>query len=482
MGKFDIGSFAASLSDAVSRMDDSSEVRIQYIDIGRLDAHEENFYKLSALEQLVDSIAMDGLQQPIVVVPGEDNRYTVISGHRRRAAIGQLVDEGRDDLRQVPCLVKNYQSKALAELQLIMANSTARILTSAEVMRQAQRTEELLHALKEEGYVFPGRMRDQVAKACAVSASKLARLKVIRDKLIEPWMEEFEAGRIAEDVAYTIARQSQDCQWDLSIFYICTFWSVTATVIEGWLRRIEEISSIQCADGAACTNRERMLEATARISPQLGLCRKCCRLCAHRATCKYLCPIAKEQETRGPQETQQLPAEPQPKPETQADQRAAKAERDRQRWKRLGQEFKRTGVSRSDAAVIFRCAPDEVETLNQLLYGEPPKQSPDMWPDIEDELWYAMTTLTDAGVSLDYVLTGARGLAEKASQWQRGRPTKNGYYWVIHVGTVSGGKLYWWQDDHWELAYAMMEVGVKPEAWMPCPELPDWASWERVEP
>ena len=35
----------------------------------------------------------------------------------------------------------------------------------------------------QEGQEFPGRMRDQVAKACKVSAPKLARLKVIREKL-----------------------------------------------------------------------------------------------------------------------------------------------------------------------------------------------------------------------------------------------------------------------------------------------------------
>ena len=39
----------------------------------------------------------------------------------------------------------------------------------------------LLYQLREEGYEFPGRMRDQVAAACKVSAPKLARLKVIRE-------------------------------------------------------------------------------------------------------------------------------------------------------------------------------------------------------------------------------------------------------------------------------------------------------------
>ena len=212
MARFDIGSFAASLNETVSKLDTPAP-QLQYIDLDLLDAHNANFYNVSNLDTLADSIAMDGLQQPLVVTPGQDGRYTVISGHRRRAAICKLVEEdSREDLRRVPCLVRVYQTKALAELQLIMANSTARVLSSAEVMHQAKRMEDLLYQLKEEGYSFPGRMRAQVAEACQVSESKLARLKVIRDKLIGPWMEKFEAGEISEDVAYTIAKQRGDYQ------------------------------------------------------------------------------------------------------------------------------------------------------------------------------------------------------------------------------------------------------------------------------
>ena len=54
----------------------------------------------------------------------------------------------------------------MAELQLILANSTARVLSNAEISKQAERMEVLLYQLKEEGYEFPGRMRDQVAAAC----------------------------------------------------------------------------------------------------------------------------------------------------------------------------------------------------------------------------------------------------------------------------------------------------------------------------
>lgn len=213
MSKFQIGDFAKSVGAAVSKLDTSEQ--LQYLDIDLLDANEANFYELSNLQPLADSIAMDGLQQPLVVTPEENGRYKVLSGHRRRAAIRLLLEESEDPLpklRSVPCLVRRYKSQHLAELQLILANSTARELTSAEKMRQAERIEMLLYQLKEEGYQFPGRMRDQVAAACNVSAPKLARLKVIREHLIPEYMVAFEANRLPEQTAYALARMQDDFQ------------------------------------------------------------------------------------------------------------------------------------------------------------------------------------------------------------------------------------------------------------------------------
>lgn len=64
--------------------------------------------------------------------------------------------------------------------RLIYANSNTRTMTSQEYSRQAEKVRELLCRLQEEGYDFPGRMRDHVAEACQISKSKLARLDAIQ--------------------------------------------------------------------------------------------------------------------------------------------------------------------------------------------------------------------------------------------------------------------------------------------------------------
>ena len=431
MGKFNIGSFAASLNETVSKLDTNTEPQLQYIDIDQLDANEANFYAVdvSKLDTLADSIAMGGLQQPLVVTPGQDGRYTVISGHRRRAAIRKLVEEdSREDLRRVPCLVRVYQTKALAELQLIMANSTARVLTSAEVMHQAKRMEDLLYQLKEEGYSFPGRMRAQVAEACQVSESKLARLKVIRDKLIDPWMDKFEAGEISEDVAYTIAKQREDYQEGLDTIFAHSKYSPSKESVNARLNQLEKISSIECAGGAACTNRERMIERTAKSSSAYwATCEGCCASCVNRSTCEHVCPMVEEQVAQEAEARQLELEEAKAKREEQAAVLAAKeteeAEANRKKWERLGQELDRLGITYAEAIKMWVKYPDEdqLEAFSALLNGELPEDEDYFDLDLVFEVCdsYVVSDLVDVGVSLDYVLTGKRSeaSAHPAPEW-----------------------------------------------------------------
>lgn len=148
------------------------------------------------------------MQQPILVRPIDGGRYMVVSGHRRRAAIELLAEDEPEKWEEISCLVERDEaSPELQQLRLIYANANTRTMTGAELAEQAAHVEKLLYQLKEQGYEFPGRMRDHVAQAISVSKSKLARLNVIRSKLIPQFMRLWEAGSLRESVAYTLAGQ-----------------------------------------------------------------------------------------------------------------------------------------------------------------------------------------------------------------------------------------------------------------------------------
>lgn len=198
-----------NLADFVQpqRVSDPDTVAVTMIPWDRIRSNLDNFYAVDDVEELRNSIQMHGLLDPIVVAPEEDaGWYLLISGHRRHKAWGQLREEDPEKYAEIPAIVRTFESKAMAELALIMANSSARVLSPAEVGRQAERVERLFYELKEEGYEFPGRMRDQVARACQVSASKLARLKVIRDRLAHCWQTRWTENKLPEDTAYRLAQ------------------------------------------------------------------------------------------------------------------------------------------------------------------------------------------------------------------------------------------------------------------------------------
>lgn len=485
MGKFNIGSFAASLNETVSKLDTNTEPQLQYIDIDQLDAHNANFYDVSNLDTLADSIAMDGLQQPLVVTPGQDGRYTVISGHRRRAAIRKLVEEdSREDLRRVPCLVRVYQSQALAELQLIMANSTARVLTSAEVMHQAQRTEDLLYQLKEEGYSFPGRMRDQVAEACQVSASKLARLKVINARLCSEYMELFNQNKMSEQVAYALAKLPQDFQRRI---FKATKEPPVARVVDALTEEYKKGARwepcLTCPDGKACTRGDAFLRHDCENEYNMCKGEKCCLECYGAKTdcypCGRMCSKAQavRKEKRNDAKAQALSLEEKVQAERRRDAQGIAS--------RLVKAADLVGAAGNSRVQLGRYGSSwSVKDLRRFAAGDFGDTHLNGWEFGQDDVKRFAKAAETLGCSVDYIMgltdEVQPGQSHKDSQWQQGTPTENGYYFCIKRGS-NVTWLYWWQDDHWEMAEAVFPVQISVDLWTPAPIIPGWRAWEREE-
>ena len=196
--KFDLGELTRALAGDVPDPGTEGRDQIEYIDIGLIDSDPGNFYDLRDIPDLAGDIETVGLQQPLLVRPGEDGHVVLISGHRRRAALQLLVDEGKEQFRQVPCIRKTGGNALVYEMQLIFANAHTRVLTNAEIGKQAARLEEIFYQLKEQGYEFPGRMIDHVAEACNIKRAKLGRLKKIEAHLAPCYKPLWDAGDLPE--------------------------------------------------------------------------------------------------------------------------------------------------------------------------------------------------------------------------------------------------------------------------------------------
>lgn len=302
--KFDLGELTRALAGDVPESGTEGRDQIEYIDIGLIDSDPSNFYELRDIPDLAGDIETVGLQQPLLVRPGEDGHVVLISGHRRRAALQLLVDESKEQFRQVPCIRKTGGNALVYEMQLIFANAHTRVLTNAEIGKQAARLEEIFYQLKEQGYEFPGRMIDHVAEACNIKRAKLGRLKKIEAHLAPCYKPLWDAGDLPEDTADALAGLPQDVQERIK--RVCPKKTPTANAIRGMGERLKGCFTpdFHCPDGGTCTHQDKFLRHDLTCN-SWETCNgvKCCAECgrggAHRpgsygAVCLEMCAKARE--------------------------------------------------------------------------------------------------------------------------------------------------------------------------------------------
>lgn len=290
---FDLGAMLKDVSNL-----DTSHKQIEYIQLDQIDSDPNNFYSLDGLDALADNIATVGLQQPILVRKQDNGRYMIVSGHRRRAAVEILAKNDPEHWTEIQCIVEqDAVSPALQQLRLIYANANTRSMTSAELGEQAAQVEKLLYQLKNEGYDFPGRMRDHVAEAVNASKTKLARLKVIRENLADGWMPAYKNNIIVESTAYELAHMPKEWQkliLDEKINANVSLRSVYADDVKKIMERFQQIEKIKCkkSGNVSCHNKDKMRRKAVCIQRYFDCpCTNCCDSCDKLASCKNACPL-----------------------------------------------------------------------------------------------------------------------------------------------------------------------------------------------
>lgn len=350
MGKaFNLADFMPGTD--VSKLDTPTR-EIRMIPTRSIFPNDKNFYDTSNVSDLIDSILLHGLLDPLTVRPaGDGEGYIIISGHRRHKAMMTILDDAlAEDLtpfETVPCFISEPRDELMEELMLIQANSATRVLTSAELAKQAEKIEELLYRLKEQGYEFPGRMRDHVAKACNVAASRLGRLKVIREKLIPELYERFEGGLIPENAAYDAARMPERDQQILAQRHKkqITTWEVGN--VKSWLEHINALAECNYSDGAC-----DQYEVRSRMYLERGYITcagKCCMDCYSLVTCDKACAKCEERRKELIDEREQREEKERAEREArnaEAKARADAREREASRlWQRLGEARKAAHIA-----------------------------------------------------------------------------------------------------------------------------------------
>lgn len=198
-GKLDL------VSNFTQNVSSINTLEVLQINCSDIQVNAENFFEVSGIEELADSIDLIGLQQPLVVTKS-NNGYLLIAGHRRFEAVKSL---GWDT---VPCIVSKPIHSELEMLALIQTNTQTRDLSYVERMEAAKRTEEILLSLKQKGYKFSGRFRDKIAEVVNESSAAIARMQVIDKNLSDEGKEMLKSGELSPDAAYELQKLSPEKQ------------------------------------------------------------------------------------------------------------------------------------------------------------------------------------------------------------------------------------------------------------------------------
>mgnify|MGYP003290388491 CR=1 FL=1 len=203
--------------DIKSAVADSFKDSIRMIEVSKIKASIENFYTIDDIETLADDIERQGLKHNLVVTEDINNpgTYFIKSGHRRFAAVNQLISENRYKSKFIPCLVDGKKSKNETMLDLIMLNATTRVMSDSELYKQYEFLKNTLDAMKEEGIKVKGRLREKISVMLNISTGQVSKIENIKHNAVGEVQEAVENGEMTITTADTIAQLPEEEQRDL---------------------------------------------------------------------------------------------------------------------------------------------------------------------------------------------------------------------------------------------------------------------------
>lgn len=295
---FDISKFAATLKP-VSESDTMREIPVDNIR-----DNPRNFYPQpdpAALNALADSIRANGLLEPPTVVPsGDGQTYRLISGHSRMAAIKALREtETPEQWATVLCRVLPDMTEEQEQAAVIEANRQ-RVKSPALLADEAERLTKAYIKRREAGEDLPGRIRDRVAEALQVNATKVANVTAIKNGLKVPGIiERWKRDEIPEAAALMISRMNLDEQYRLLDWMIDKNRPYSINEV----RKFSTCYTIACRScehtGRMCENAERMYDHDYRYGAWLGS--NCCLNCLDRDTCPAACQYVEKKPVEQPE-------------------------------------------------------------------------------------------------------------------------------------------------------------------------------------
>ncbi len=206
MAKFDLKGI---LSQESRKEMEIPEQKVVYRNPEDLIPSNENFYDTEKIAKLKESIKLLGLLQPLLI-ENRDGKDYIIAGHSRRKCCLELIEQGEERFRKVPCVYRpktdldtGNQDEIIRKIMIIQSN-TYREKTDWEKMTEALQMEELVKELRK-NVELEGKTRDITAHLIGASSSQIGRYRSIDTNLSDDLMTEFKKNHINLSTAAELA-------------------------------------------------------------------------------------------------------------------------------------------------------------------------------------------------------------------------------------------------------------------------------------
>lgn len=212
MAKFDL---KGMLSERSTKELDLPEQKTVYRNPEDLIPSEDNFYSTEDTEKLKQSIKCLGILQPLLI-ENRDGKDYIIAGHRRRKCCLELIEEGKERFRKVPCVYKpkielpGEEDEIIRKILIIQSN-TYREKSDWEKMMESLKMESLVKELREKTEL-EGKTREIVSDLIGVSSTQIGRYHSISSNLSERLMEAFRQNKLNISTAAELAGLNEKYQ------------------------------------------------------------------------------------------------------------------------------------------------------------------------------------------------------------------------------------------------------------------------------
>lgn len=214
MAKFDL---KGMLSERSTQEMDLPEQKTVYRNPEDLIPSKDNFYSTEDTEKLKQSIKVLGILQPLLIEERNGKDY-ILAGHSRRKCCLELIEEGMDRFRKIPCVYKpkielntaSEEDEIIRKIIIIQSN-TYREKSDWEKMTEALQMEELVKELREKTDL-EGKTREIVSDLIGVSSTQIGRYHSISNNLSERLTDAFRQNKLNISTAAELAGLNEKYQ------------------------------------------------------------------------------------------------------------------------------------------------------------------------------------------------------------------------------------------------------------------------------